>query len=281
MPPAIILNTASKANTTGGTFADTLTANSGDSLAVPLTEDNENYIHAMWGIDSDSVAELALTDTRADSIHDPQFGLRFGVPSLVPGGAASVASHYQIKPPSQVQVYPGDTLTFTVTTTAADDILFSWLTRYNALPGVSGQFARWEQVQNLKETDIGVYCAPVASGTPGAYGAARALSADDNRWTGGKYYAILGWTQQTVCTTVAFSGQAWGNNKIGGPGGALTLDTTNYFVELYKQTNIPCIPVFNGYDAAQVYAYIADSEASTSPKVEIRAYQLSGNPVGV
>ena len=281
MPQAIILNTASKANTTGGSWGDTLTANSGDSLSIPLTDDDQNYIHTMWGIDSDSVAELALTDTRSDSIHDPQYGDRFQIASLIPGGAASVGSHYFVRPPSSIQVFPGDTLTMTVTTTAADDILVSWLTRYNALPGVSASFTTWEQVQSLKETDIGVYCAPVASATPGAYGAARALSADDNRWTGGKYYAILGWTQQTICTTLAFSGQAWGNNKIGGPGGALTLDTTNYFVDLYLETGIPCIPVFNGYDAAQVYMYAADGEASTSPKVDIRAYQLKSKPAGV
>jgi hypothetical protein len=47
MPQAIILNTASKANTTGGTFADTLTANSRDTLSIPLTNDNENYIMKM------------------------------------------------------------------------------------------------------------------------------------------------------------------------------------------------------------------------------------------
>jgi hypothetical protein len=280
MPQAIILNTASKANTTGGTFADTLTANSGDSLGIPLTGNNENYIFKAWGMDSDAVAEVAVTDTRTDSIHDPTFGVRWNVASLVPGGAGTVGSHTFLSGPTNVQVYPGDTLTMTVTTTAADDILVSWLTKYNDLPGVSGQFARWEQVQALRDTTIGVRVAPVASGTPGLYGTARAINADDGRWTGGKYYAILGWTQQLVCTTIAFSGQAWGNNRIGGPGGALTLDTSNYFVDLYHETGIPCIPIFNGYDASNVFVTAADGEASTSPKVDVWAYELSSNPVG-
>jgi hypothetical protein len=280
MPPAIILNTASKANTTGGTFADTLTANSGDSLAIPLTGNNENYIFKGWAIDSDSVAEVAITDGRTDSIHDPQFGVRFNIASLIPGGAAAVGSHTFLSGPTNIQVFPGDALTMTVTSTAADDIIVSWLTKYADLPGVSGQFARWEQVHALRDTTIGVRCAPVASGTPGLYGTARAINADDTRWTGGKYYAILGWTTQTVCTTIAFAGQAWGNNRIGGPSGALTLDTSNYFVDLYHETGIPCIPVFNGYDAANVFLYAADGEASTSPKVDIWAYELSSNPVG-
>ena len=280
MPQALILNTASKAGTTGGTFADTLSANSGDSLSIPLTADNENYIHSMWGIDSDSIAELALTDSRTDSIHDPQYGVRSNIPALIPGGAAAVGSHYLMRPPANIQVFPGDSLTMTVTTTADDDVLVSWLTRYNNLPGVAGQFARAEQVIPMRDTVIGVRCAPVASATAGAYGAARAINADDARWTGGKYYAIIGYTVQTVCTTVAFSGQAWGNNKIGGPAGALTLDTTNYFLDLYAETGVPCIPVFNGYDAGNVFLYAADGEASTSPKVDVFAYELSGNPVG-
>jgi hypothetical protein len=135
-------------------------------------------------------------------------------------------------------------------------------------------------VQALRDTVIGVRVIPVASGTAGLYGTSRAINADDARWTGGKYYAILGWTVQTICTTIAFSGQAWGNNKIGGPSGALTMDTTNYFVDLYQETGIPCIPVFNGYDAGNVFVTAADGEASTSPKVDVFAYELSGNPVG-
>jgi hypothetical protein len=280
MPPAIILNTYSKASTTGGTFADTLTANSGDSLSIPLTGNNDNRIFKMWGSDSAHVAELALTDSRTDSIHDPQFGVRSNMAALVPGGAGAVGSHTLLSGPADIQVYPGDTLTMTVTTTASDAILVSTLTKYADLPGVSGQFARWEQVQALRDTTIGVRCAPVASGTAGAYGTARAINADDSRWTGGKYYAILGWTQQLVCTTIAFAGQAWGNNKIGGPGGALTLDTTNYFVDLYHETGIPCIPVFNGYDAGNVFLYAADDTASATPKVDVWAYELSSNPVG-
>ena len=281
MPPAIILNTASKASTTGGTFADTLTANSGDSLAIPLTGDNSNYIFKMWGSDSTHVMELALTDSRTDSIHDPQYGVRQNFAALIPGGAGNVGSHTTLSGPSNIQVFPGDTLTMTVTTTAADAVLVSWLTKYNNLPGVQGQFATWEQIQGLRDTTIGVRCAPVASGTAGAYGTARAINADDSRWTGGKYYAILGWTVQTICTTIAFAGQAWGNNKIGGPSGALTTDTTNYFVDLYNETGIPCIPVFNGYDAGNVFLYAADDTASASPKVDIWAYELSSNPLGV
>src|SRR6266850_7563876 len=110
MPHAVVLNTASKAGTTGGTFADTLTANSLDSLSIPFFN-GAGRILKMWGMDSDAVAELALTDSRVDSIHDPQYGIRFNIASLIPGGAATVGAHALLRPPSEVQVFPGDTLT--------------------------------------------------------------------------------------------------------------------------------------------------------------------------
>lgn len=278
MPHAVILNTASKANLTGGTFADTLTANNGDSLTVPNFVSGGARILKMWGIDSDSVCEIAVTDSRVDSIHDPQFGMRFNNAALIAGGAGAVGSHAMIQPPLVVPVYSGDTLTMTVTGTSADDVLVSWLTEYDDLPGTQGQFANWASVQQAAFTRIGVRCAPVASGTPGAYGTARAINADDTRWTGGKYYAVLGWTVQTVCTTISIKGTMWGNNRFGLPSGALDIDTANGFVQLSNLLQKPLIPVFNGYDAGNVFLEAADGEASTSPKVDIIAIECNVNP---
>ena len=55
-----------------------------------------------------------------------------------------------------------------------------------------------------------------------------------------------------------------------------------YFRELRAKLNMPlrqfCIA--NGYDAGNVFLYAVDGEASTSPKVDVLAYQLRGNPVG-
>lgn len=281
MPHAIILNTASKANTTGGTFADSLTANTLDSLSIPNFVGGGARILRMWGIDSDSVAELALTASRVDSVHDPQYGIRFNIPSLIPGGAAVVASHNLIVPPLVVPVFSGDSLGMSVTSTAGDDVIVSWLTEYDDLPGTAGQFATWSQVQAAYETMIGLRCAPVASGTPGLYGTARALNADDTRLTGGKWYAIYGWSVQTVATTISIKGTSWGNNRLGIPSGALDVRSDMWFVELSKDLNRPLIPIVAGYDAANVFLEVADGEASTSPKVDLLMAQLSRNPVGV
>ena len=280
MPHAIVLNSAGKANLTGGSFADTLSALAGDSLTIPNFVNGGARIFKAWGIDSDSILEVALTDGRFDSIHDPQYGVRFNVPALIPGGAAVVGAHNMLIPPAKIPVFSGDSLAFTVTGTASDDVLVSWLTEYDDLPGTAGQFIDWSTVNSLWETVIGLRCAPVASGTAGLYGTERALNADDTRLTGGKYYAILGWTVQTVCTTIYVKSTTFGNNKLGLPSGALDLRSDMGFVELSQQFQRPLIPVVAGYDAGNVFLAAADGEASTSPKVDLLMVQLSRNPIG-
>jgi hypothetical protein len=279
MPRAIVLNTASKAGTTGGTFADTLTANSGDSLAIPNLQSGQGKILSMWGIDSDSVAELALTAGRVESIHDPTYGIRFNIPSTALGGAATNAGFPMIEAPNYIDVFTGDTLTMTVTTTASDDVVVSWLTEYQDLPGVQASFANWPSVVANRFTEIGVRVAPVASGTAGLYGAARAANADDTRWTGGRWYAVLGFTVQIPVTTVSIKGPMWGNFRFGCSAGAPFLNTSNYFLD--QQLKYPgenLIPVFNGYDVGNVLLEVADGEASTSPKVDLICVECKNNP---
>lgn len=280
MPRAVVLNSAGKNNCTGGTFADTLTAFSLDSLTIPVLQTGKGKIVRMWGIDSDNLMELALTDGRVDSIHDPTFGIRFNNPALSLGGAAAAAAFPMLEPPNYIDVYTGDALIFTVTTTAADDVVISWLSEYQDLPGVQAKFANWQTVINARFTEIGVRVAAVANGTAGSgYGTARALNADETRWTGGRFYAIVGYTLQTPVTTVSFKGAYWGNLRFGGPGGAAFLYSPNYFLDLnakYPGENL--IPVFNGYDAGNVFCEVADGENSTSPKVDVIAVECLTDP---
>jgi hypothetical protein len=276
---ARILSSASKASATGGTFADTLTANSGDSLSIANFVSGGARITHAWGIDSASVAELAWTFTRYDSVHDQQRGLRVEIPSLTPGGAGNVAAHTLFKPPFKLDVFSGDAGTLTVTSTAADALLVSWLTEYDDLPGTRAMFASWDQVQALKATVIGLNQLPVASATKGAYGATRALNADDTRLSADKYYAILGVTVQTQVTTIALQSTTWGGQTIGIPSGALDLDNNMWFVTESIASNKPLIPIINANDAGNVLVKIADAAASTSPKLDWHMYELKSNPL--
>src|SRR5438309_11853079 len=92
MPHAIILTSASKANTTGGTFADTLVANTGDSLSVASYDTGGARVIEAWAIDSDSAGEGEWIYTRPEATHDQQNGYRFEVPGVALGGAATNAA---------------------------------------------------------------------------------------------------------------------------------------------------------------------------------------------
>lgn len=275
---AYLLNTASKANLTGGVEADTLTANSGDSLVVANFQNGGARICEAWGIDSDSVAELEWVYTRPDSTHDQSHGFRFNIPALTPGGAAVIAAHNLLPGLVEVPVFPSDAATLTVSGTAADDVLVSWLTEYDDLPGVSMRFASWDSIRSLRKSNLGVRVAAVASATPGLYGAARALNADDSRFHSNTYYAILGASVQTQVTTIALSGPAWGGYKIGFPAGALDLRSDTWFLDQSIKRGQPIIPFFNSNDAANVLVYVADGEASTSPKIDFVMIELNGAP---
>lgn len=280
MPYALILTSASKAALTGGTFADSLTANASDSLSVINYDSGGARITEAWGIDSDSVAELEWIYTRPESTHDQQHGIRFNIPALTPGGAGTVAAHNLLPGYSTIPVYKSDSATLTVSGTAADDFLMSYLTEYDDVGGVNAQFASWDQVKGLRKSDVGIACNAVASATAGAYGATRAINADDDRFHGDTYYAILGWTVQTQVTTISLIGPPWGGQRIGGPAGVYGLDHPYFFVDMSQKYGKPLVPFFSSNDKGNILVAVADAEASTSPKIDFHLMELTSKPGG-
>src|SRR5947199_9505614 len=89
MPYAQVLTTANKASLTGGAFADTLTANSGDSLAVANFNAGGARVLEAWAIDNASVAEVSWVYTRPEATHDQQRGLRVMIPGTTYGAVAA------------------------------------------------------------------------------------------------------------------------------------------------------------------------------------------------
>lgn len=278
MPPAIVLTTQSKANLTGGTFADTLAANSGDSTAIANYGAGGARILEAWTMDSASVAEIRMRATRPESTHDLQQGVRFMLHSTTPGGAGKQGALLLFPGYPTVPVFKSDTITIDVSGTAADNVAVSYLTQYDDLPGVKGQFASWPQIQALHKSTVGIRCDAVASGTAGAYGATRAINADDDRLHADTYYAILGCTVQTPVVTVAMQGPAWGGQRFGMPGDSLQQDTSTWFVKQSVFFNTPMIPWFSSNDKANVLLSVVDTTASTSPKIDLLMYELLSAP---
>ena len=278
MGRALVLTSASKATTTGGTFADTLTANSGDSLSVANFNTGEANFIEMWGNDSTSVMEGQIIYSRPQSTHDQSHGFRFQNASLLAGSAAKVGAQEYLPGNVGFQLYKSDTATIQVTSTASDNCLVSYNILYDDLPGAAAVFISPQQASNLQNSIVGINVAAVTSSTRGAYGASRAFNADDARLHANTWYAIIGYTLQTPVCTVSLIGPDWGGQRIGGPGDPLTFRTGSWFMDQSQKWNKPLIPCFNSNNVGNVLVALADVAAQSTPALDFTLYELTGPP---
>jgi hypothetical protein len=278
MGRALVLTTASKAGTTGGTFADTLAVNSGDSLAVANFQDGQANLLEFWGNDSTSVMEVQMIYTRPQSTHDQSHGLRVQNASLLAGSAAKVGAQEYLPGKVGFQLYKSDTATIQVTSTAADNCAVSYNILYDDLPGAAGVFISPGQADSLQNSIVGINVAAVTSGTRGAYGASRAFNADDARLHANTWYAIVGYTLQTPIMTVSLIGPDWGGQRIGGPGDPLTFRTGSWFFDQSDRWGKPLVPCFNSNNVGNVLVALADVAASATPQLDFILYELTSAP---
>ena len=278
MGRAIVLTTASKATTTGGTFADSLTANSNDSLSVANFSDGEANLIEMWGNDSTSVMEVQMIFTRPQSTHDQSHGLRVQNASLLAGSAAKVGAQEYLPGKVGFQLYKSDTATIQVTSTASDNCAVSYNILYDDLPGAAGVFISPAQATSLQNSIVGINVAATTSATRGAYGTSRAFNADDPRLHANTWYCIVGYTLQTPIMTVGLLGPDWGGQRIGGPGDPLTFRTGSWFFDQSDRWQKPLVPCFNSNNVGNVLVALADVAASSTPGLDFILYELTGQP---
>jgi hypothetical protein len=278
MGRALVLTTASKANTTGGTFADTLIANTNDALAVANFNDGEANLLEMWGNDSTSTMEVQMIYTRPQSTHDQSHGLRVQNASLLAGQAAKVGAQEYLPGKVGFQLYKSDTAVVQVTSTAADNVAVSWNILYDDLPGAAGVFISPSQAAQLQTSIVGINVAAVTSATRGAYGASRAFNTDDARLHANTWYCIVGYTLASPIMTVSLIGPDWGGQRIGGPGDPLTFRTGSWFMDQSDKWQRPLIPCFNSNNVGNVNVALADVAASSTPGLDFILYELRGTP---
>src|SRR5262249_12816631 len=140
MPYAQVLTTASVASATGGTFADNLAANSPDSLNVAnFASGGARWLEA-WGVDSAPGAELEVIYTRPEATHDQQHGWRSSIQSIAFNAVGHVGNVDLLQGKDNLNVFRSDTPTLSVTSTASDCVVVSWVTEYDDLPGASAAF---------------------------------------------------------------------------------------------------------------------------------------------
>jgi len=278
MPYAQVLTTASKANITGGAFADALSAAAGDSLAVANYNTGGARVLEAWAIDNANVLELSWVYTRPEATHDQQRGVRRMIPGTTYGAVAARGALPVLSGLETIDLYKSDTATINITGTNADNVVMSWVTEYDDLPGASAVFINPGQLVGLQKSALGIRVDAVASGTAGSYGATRAFNADDDRLHANTWYAILGWTTQIAVCTVSLIGPDWGGQRIGGPAGVFGQQSDTWFLDQSLKWGKPLIPCFNSNNKGNILVQVVDDAASTSPKIDFSLYELTAQP---
>lgn len=278
MPYAQVLTVASKANTTGGTFADTLTANSGDSLSVANFEGGGARVLEAWAADDTSAAEFSFVWTRPEASHDQSRGIRQSIPGVQGPGAGKTAAFPLLTGVATVKLFKSDTVTVSVSSTAADNVMAAWVTEYDDLPGAQAVFTSPDQVVALRKSTVGIRVSATGSATRGAYGSTRAFNADDNRLHANTWYALLGASVQVIVNTIALTGPDWGGQVIGFPAGYLQANSATWFLDQSIKWGKPLIPCFNSNNAGNILVKVADLANAASPQIDFLLYELVGQP---
>lgn len=284
MPYAQVLTTASVSSATGGTFADTLAANTGDSTAVAnFATGGARWLEA-WGVDSAHVAELEVIYTRPEATHDQQHGWRSSIQAAAFNAVGHVGEVSLLAGKDILNVFKSDVPQLLVSSTASDCVVLSWITEYDDLPGAAAAFIDPATAISHQKSRVGIRVSAAASGTAGAYGAQRAFNADDDRLHANTWYAIVGANVQTTVTTVSLIGPDFGGQRIGFPAGSIQINSSTWFLDQSYKWGKALIPVFNSNNKANTLVQVADSSASTSPQIDFQLFELdfpsTWSPVG-
>lgn len=282
VPYAQIWTTTSVASTTGGTFADTSVANTGDTINVAnygnaqgLNGSGARILEA-FAIDDAHVGEIAVFYTRPESTHDQQRGWRSSVAATAFGATGSVKSVSLLGGGMTVNLFRSDQPQLLWTSTASDTVIYAYLTEYDDFPGAAACLVSPSVVDAGFKSRVGIRVSAVSSTTTkGAYGAQRAFNADDARLHANTWYAIEGVNVQSPCFAVTLLGPDFGGQRIGVPAGAINIESSSWFRDQSVKWGKPMIPVFNSNNAASTLVQICDAATSLTPQVDFQLVELS------
>jgi len=276
MPYAQVLNSAFVASTTGGTFADTLAAATGDSLAVANFATGGARILEAWAIDNLHAAEIQVIYTRPEATHDQSHGWRSSIQSAAFNVVGHVGQVNLLSGLETLNLFKSDTATIQATTTASDCIVYQWVTEYDDLPGAAAAFINVDQVLQMHKSRVGIRVAAVANtSTAGQWGASRAFNADDDRLHANTWYAIEGVNMTLPVVGVALTGPDWGGQRIGLPAGSIQIESSSWFLDQSRKWGKKMIPVFNSNNKGNVLVQSCDTATSTSALFDFQLVELN------
>lgn len=252
--------------TAPSTTLTALTMNTGDSLTLQYTGNNDRiYMLAAW-VDCQTAGQLRI---RSPKMHDNSSALTLN----------TVASELEPLWPLGYKEKLGiqDTLSASLSGsgTSGDIETAAMLLYYDDLPGVDARLMTWAQIEPRIEKTMTTSSA-LSLGTTGNYSGEVAVNGTLDQFVANYDYACLGYTVTAECAAIGFRGPDTGRMRIGGPGHAERFSlTANWFKNLSLLTGLATIPIINANNKALTLLDGVQDENGTDSTVTLYWARLS------
>lgn len=250
----------------------TLTAvvmNSGDSNTIRnFAPGSRAWLEDHWALN----ATLGYSQVKSARMHDNLVGIQS---TIAPADPTSLWPEM-----TQQILYPQDTLTILQSGEASGVDAGALLVCYDDLPGSNAVFATLDQVRALQKNVMAVPVTVTSSGTAGLYSSAAAINSTSDTFKANSWYAILGYLPSVAVNTVGIRSPDFGNYRVGGPGPLNHRETRDWFVQLDKRMDGPCIPCWNAANKYSTFVDITAVATSSARTITFFMAELGSNIPG-
>lgn len=256
---------------TGGAF-EALAAADGESLSIRWLGDGTRVtLLEAWGANNTSKCDFSI---RSPLLHDNTRGIRFAHQFNPTLSGADGNPQLYLAPYWRQEYEPTDTLVVETNGTAADDVTFSQLLKYDS-PAVQGaRLLTHSEVLARTKNIVGIRVSPSPHATTSTYGTAEAISADDDRLKANTDYALLGLTTDLPYTTLGIFGPDTANFTISMPAHWDSSKSAGWFYEMARRWSEPLIPVINSNNKGVTFVKAATAGGGGSPLTSLQFAEL-------
>lgn len=259
-------------NATGGGGWDALAAASGESLSIRWLGDGTRVsLLDCWGGNNATKCDFSI---RSPLLHDNTRGMRFAHMFNPTHSGADGNPQLYMAPYWRQEYEPTDTLVVETLATAADDVTFSQLLKYDS-PNVQGaRLMSAAEVSARTKNLVGIRVSPAPHATTSTYGTSEAINADDDRLKANTDYALLGMLTDLPYTTLGIFGPDTANFTIPIPGHWDEKVSAGFFYEMSHRFMEPLIPVINSNNKGVTFVKAATAGGGGSPLTVLQFAEL-------
>lgn len=249
-----------------GTDMDALTMLAGNSLTIRnAKEGSKVYLIAVWALNQANDTWLRI---RSPRLHDNVEGMTFAVESANPRPLLPIGLMQELVPQDTLVVEMMDA-------GAASDLDYACLLIwYDDLPGVDARFISVEEFKARAKHIVGVRNT-LTLDTDGTYDAEEAINAEYDLLKANTDYALIGCRVRDAVPCIRYRGTDTGNLGIGVPGSVGNEWYANrWFLLLAEMTGLPCIPVINSANRANLLIDAPATENDVTEEVSTILVEL-------